>query len=256
MYRQQPPIPTLAQQTVLITGAAQGLGRAIAQAFAHTGARLILVDSGADRLQETAASLPRTSAYIADLSDETTTRSVIHAIRAEHGAVHTLIHNAGFLVPQSFAEMRDERWRVTFNVGIQAAWLITKAFWHEWQQTGAAAVYVSSRSGIEGFADEAPYCATKHAIEGLVKALAIEGAAHGILLHTVTPGRPMRTPMSEQNYTAELRREWVDPSALTPAFLYLAERRDPSLSGQRLSAWDLSHQVEAMAREGAARTEE
>jgi 3-hydroxybutyrate dehydrogenase len=239
--------PPLSQQTVLITGAAQGLGRALALAFAAAGAHLVLVDFDEPGLQELAANLSNVSIYTADLADEADTRRVLDRFRIEHPRVDTLIHNAGFLKPQLFADMPDERWRLTFNVGIQAAWLLTKAFWADWLFTGGAAIYVSSRSGIEGFAGEAPYCATKHAIEGFVKALAIEGEASGIMLHAVTPGMYIHTAMSEQNYTAELKQQWADPAEFAPAFLYLAERRDPSLSRRRLDAWAISQELRKSA---------
>ena len=100
---------------------------------------------------------------------------------------------------------------------------------------------MSSRSGIEGFANETAYCAAKHALEGFSKSLALEGEAHGVLSVTVTPGMFMRTPMSEANYTPELKQKWVDPIRLAPAFAYLATR-PLHLSGQRLSAWDLSQE--------------
>ena len=240
-----PPVPPLAKQTVLITGAAQGLGRALSLAFASAGATVVPVDFNRERRAELAASLPDAAGYTADLSREDQTRAMLTEIASRYPRIDTLIHNAGFLQPEPFATMSDELWKRTFNVGIQAAWLLTKALWSQWQATGAAGIFVSSRSGIEGFAEEAPYCATKHALEGLVKSLALEGAAHGIVLHTVTPGRAMRTPMSEQNYSPELKRDWVDPALLTPAFLHLAATRDAALSGRRLDAWALSQQLAA-----------
>ncbi len=235
--------PPLSQQTVLITGAAQGLGHALAIAFAAAGAHLVLIDLDEPGLRKLAAGLPGVATYAADLSDEAATRLLLARIRLEHPRIDTLIHNAGFLKPQPLVEMPDEQWRLTFNVGIQAAWLLTKAFWADWLVTGATGIYVSSRSGIEGFAGEASYCATKHAIEGFVKALAMEGEASGVLLHAVTPGMYIHTAMSEQNYTADLKQQWADPAEFAPAFLYLAERRDPALSGRRLDAWAISQQL-------------
>ena len=228
----------------MITGAGSGLGKALAVAFSNAGAALVLIDFDERGLMETAHRLSRASAYLADLSNAEATRAVIAQVQAEHPAIHTLIHNAGFLTPQLFAEMSDERWDLMFNVGIQAARLLTKALWAGWQTTGGVAIYVSSRSGIEAEPGEAAYCSTKHAIEGFVKVLALEGEAHGIYTYSVTPGMYMRTPMSEQNYTPELKAKWVDPMELTPAFLHLAQRRDKALSGQRLSAWELSQGLE------------
>jgi NAD(P)-dependent dehydrogenase (short-subunit alcohol dehydrogenase family) len=238
-------VPEIPQQTVLITGAASGLGRALAQAFGTAGASLVLVDVNEDGLRQTATDLPRTSIYAADLSDAHATKELAEAIRADHPSVHTLIHNAGFLVPEPFAEMTEDRWNLTFNVGIQAAQILTRAFWPGWLTTGGAAIYVSSRSGIEGFIDETAYCATKHALEGFVKALAMESTANGIFVHTVTPGMYMHTPLSERTYPPDLKTKWVDPIELTTAFLHLAMRTNPALSGQRLDAWKLSQQLKA-----------
>jgi len=236
-------VPPLDRQTVLITGAANGLGSALARAFGAAGARLVLVDFDEKGLHAIANSLPGATAYVADLSNAEATRAMIAAVRSDHETVHTLIHNAGFLVPQAFATMPDRQWDLMFNVGIQAARLLTQAFWADWQKAGGAAIYVSSRSGIEADFGEAAYCATKHALEGFVKALAIEGEASGTMVYSVTPGMYMRTPMSEQNYTPELKQKWVDPIELTPAFLYLAMRPDRTLSGKRLSAWELSRRI-------------
>jgi NAD(P)-dependent dehydrogenase (short-subunit alcohol dehydrogenase family) len=240
-----PKTPELSEQTVLITGAANGLGRALAKAFDQAGATLALVDVNEQGLRETASKLAKANSYLADLSDAAATKRVLEEIRAQHTTVHTLIHNAGFLVPQSFDEMPEERWNLTFNVGMQAAYLLTRAFWADWLKNGGAGIYVSSRSGIQGFAGETPYCATKHAIEGFVKALGMECTGNGIFVHSITPGMYMHTAMSEQNYPPELKAKWVDPIELAPAFLYLARRMDASLSGQRIDAWALSQQLKA-----------
>ena len=132
--------------------------------------------------------------------------------------------------------------QATLNVGIQAAFQMTKAVWEGMKgRGGGTLVFVSSRSGVQGFADETAYCAAKHALEGFSKCVAMEGEAHGILSVTITPGMYMHTPMSETTYSAELRKKWVDPILLAPAFSYLATR-PMQLSGQRLDAWALAQQ--------------
>ena len=131
--------------------------------------------------------------------------------------------------------------RATLDVGIQAAFQLTQAVWPAMKARGGGAlVFVSSQSGIKGFVDETAYCAAKHALEGFSKCLALEGAAHGILSCTITPGKAMHTPMSERNYPPELKAQWIDPERLAPAFAEIATKRDMALSGQRLNAWTLS----------------
>jgi NAD(P)-dependent dehydrogenase (short-subunit alcohol dehydrogenase family) len=229
----------LAQQTVVVTGAAQGLGHAIAEAFCQSGSQVIALDIDSDGL----ASLKETwgaqvICHTVDLAAATT--QVIDEIVSQASHIDTLIHNAAILHPEPFETLTFERWQATVNVGLQAAFLLTKAVWPGMKAAGGGViVYVSSRSGVEGFVDESAYCATKHGLEGLMKALALEGASHNICVCTITPGMYMHTPMSERNYPPELKTRWVAPSALAPAFLKLAERR-MAVNGQRLSAWELS----------------
>ena len=234
--------PPLSEQTVLITGAANGLGRAIAAAFSRAGSKIVLVDVDGPTLERVAHHLPGATWYVANLADRASTDTMLGAVIEENPHVHTLIHNAGYLKPAPFDEMTWDRWSHTFNVGIQAAYLMTRAFWPDWRRNGGTGIYVSSRSGIQGSAGETPYSATKHAIEGFVQTLGLDGAESGIFAHSVTPGMYMHTPMSEQNYPAELKGKWVDPIQLAAGFLYLAEREDAALSGKRLSAWELAEQ--------------
>ena len=151
----------------------------------------------------------------------------------------TVVHNAAILRVEPLEDVSLVSFQATMNVGIQAGFQLTKAVWPIMQDRGGAMIFVSSRSGIEGFDNETAYCASKHALEGFSKCLAMEGEELGILSVTVTPGMYMRTPMSETTYSPELREKWVDPIELAPAFSYLATR-PMELSGQRLSAWELS----------------
>lgn len=80
-------------------------------------------------------------------------------------------------------------------------------------------------------------------MEGLAKSLALEGRAHGIGAYAVTPGMYMKTPMSERNYSEALKQMWIDPHALTPAFVALAERKANFECGQRIDAWALSRSL-------------
>lgn len=226
----------VAGQTVVVTGAAAGLGHAIALAFKEAGATVVGIDRDEFGLRTLGV-----ETHTVDLSNTPATSSLAARLAIAHPRVHTLIHNAAILDPLPFDKLDFEGWSRTVNVGLQAAYFLTKAVWSGMAGDGGGCiVYVSSRSGIQGFADESAYCAAKHGLEGLMKSLAMEGEAKGIAVHTVTPGMYMRTPMSERNYTPELKQKWVDPARLAPAFLRLATRAEPALSGQRLSAWELA----------------
>jgi 3-hydroxybutyrate dehydrogenase len=224
-------------QSILVTGAAQGLGAAIARHLHGLGARLTLLDRDEAGLAEIAAACAGATTAVVDLADAAATERAIAEVI--DGPIDTLVHNAAILRVEPVDQVSLATFRATLDVGIQAAFQLTKAVWRGMKERGGTLVFVSSRSGIEGFADETAYCAAKHALEGFSKCLALEGASHGILSVTVTPGMFMHTPMSETTYPPDLREKWVDPIELAPAFAYLATR-PLELSGQRLDAWALS----------------
>ncbi len=233
-------MPALADQRVLITGAGQGLGAAIARIFAEQGGQLILMDvdgAGLAALNDQIGGAAMT--ITVDLADAGATAEAIAKLP---GRVDTLIHNAAILRPEPLEDVSLETFRATLDVGIQAAFQLSQAIWPAMKDRGGALIFVSSQSGIKGFVDETAYCAAKHALEGFSKCLAMEGEPHGILSCTITPGKPMRTPMSEANYPPELKADWIDPARLAPAFAHIATTRDMALSGQRLNAWDLSQE--------------
>lgn len=234
-------MPALAGQRVVITGAGQGLGAGIARVFATQGADLVLMDIDADGLGAVNDQIGgKAQLIVADLADAEATAQAIAAIP---GPVDTLIHNAAILRPEPLEAVSLATFKATMDVGIQAAFQLSQAVWPTMKSNGGALIFVSSQSGIKGFADETAYCAAKHALEGFSKCLALEGAAHGIVSCTITPGRAMHTPMSERNYPPELKAEWIEPDLLAPAFAHIATTRDMALNGQRLNAWDLSQEV-------------
>ncbi|MEY8117845.1 SDR family NAD(P)-dependent oxidoreductase [Falsihalocynthiibacter sp. BN13B15] len=233
----------LAEQRVVITGAAHGLGAALARAFAVAGSRLVLIDRDADALAKLGESLSGQVQLIqADLADATATKTAIEKIDPARDPIDTLIHNAAILRPEPFAQVSYATFRATVDVGIQAGYLLSQAVWPQMLNRGGALIFVSSQSGIKGFADETAYCVAKHGLEGLSKCLALEALDRDVVACTITPGMAMNTPMSEQNYPPELKKKWVDPDVLAAAFLHIAQSRDPSFSGQRLNAWELSEQ--------------
>ena len=239
---------SLRGQVAVVTGAAQGLGYAIAKAYASEGIKVALLDIRGDLLHEVAAeikemggdSLPIT----VDLSDAVDTQAAIDTVLAQYGTPRVLIHNAALLITRSMLEITLAQWQHEINIILQAAFILSKAVWKPMIEAGGGSiVYLSSGSGYKGFVEEVAYNPGKHGIEGLMKCLALEGRAFNIAVNAATPGAPINTPMSDSNYTDEQKQRWVDPALLTPAFVMLARQNAAGLTGHRVAAradgnWD------------------
>lgn len=228
----------------VVTGAAQGLGRAVAVALAADGWSVATMDldaSGLATLRKEVGDALHT--WTVDLSDAEATSIAIADVTGQLGRVDYLVHNAAILIEEPFTEMHLARWQATVNVGLQAAFLLTSAWWKDMLHQGhGRVVFVSSRSGIEGFAKETAYCAAKHGLEGFMKSLALESNGTGVAVSTITPGMYMRTPMSERNYPSEAKAKWVEPSVLADAFVHLGADLSERYNGERLNAWELVQQ--------------
>lgn len=239
------PTVELRGSTAILTGAAQGLGRAIARAFGQQGMKVALLDVLADPLaaaaDEVRAAGGEALPIVVDLSDAADTQVAARHAIAAFGSPRVLVHNAALLKQRSMQEVSFEQWRRELDIILQAAFLLSKAVWQPMIDAGGGSiVYLSSGSGIKGFEKEVAYCPGKHGQEGLMKVLALEGAPFNIAVNTVTPGAPIHTPMSEENYTDDHKRDWIDPAALAPAFVHLAGIDAGMITGQRLNAWELA----------------
>ncbi len=231
----------------ILTGAAQGLGLAIARAYAAQGMKLALMDVQADKLNALADELRMQGADClpipVDLANADATQAAVDQALAAYGKPRVLVHNAALLKERSMREVTFPQWQTEVNIILQAAFLLAKAVWQPMIAADSGSiVFVSSGSGIKGFVKEVAYCPAKHGQEGLMKVLAMEGQPFNIAVNTITPGAPINTPMSAENYSEELKQKWVDPALLAPAFVYLAGIDAHDVTGERLNAWELSQQ--------------
>ncbi len=225
----------------ILTGAAQGLGYAVAKAYINEGMKVALMDNQADKLDAVAHELEATGgdciAIPVDLSDAEETQTAIDKAFSHYGTPSVLVHNAALLRERSMREMTLKDWQKETNIILQAGFQLCKAVWQPMIDAGVGSIMlVSSGSGVRGFVKEIAYTPAKHAIEGLMKSLAMEGKEFNIAVNTVTPGAPINTPMSDSNYPDELKKQWVDPAVITPAFVYLAKQDASGVTGKRVAA--------------------
>lgn len=241
-------------QVAVVTGAAQGLGYAIAKAYVREGMRVALMDIRADILQAVTTELADMGGDVlaipVDLAQAQEAQAAMDTVLDHYDTPRVLIHNAALLITRSMLEITLEDWQKEVNIILQAAFILSKALWKPMIDAGGGSiVYLSSGSGYKGFANEVAYNPAKHGIEGLMKCLALEGRAFNIAVNAATPGAPIHTPMSAANYTAEQKKHWVDPALLTPAFVFLARQDATGLTGHRVAArsngtWDLTNLLE------------
>jgi len=225
----------------MITGAADGLGCAISKAFSKTKANLFLIDINYEKLIKN--NLSNSENLECDLSNIDSVKKLINEFKEKQICIDILIHNAAVLVPKSFEQTTHSYWDEMMNISLNSGYLLSNYVWTNMKKNkNGIIIFVSSRSGVEGFKNESAYCASKHGLEGLMKSLAIEGESIGIQVFTVTPGMFMKTPMSEQNYEDEYKKKWVNPIELTPAFLKLASGKYNKINGSHVNAWELSQE--------------
>jgi NAD(P)-dependent dehydrogenase (short-subunit alcohol dehydrogenase family) len=157
---------TAAGRVVLVAGASRGIGAAIATAFAVEGARrVVIAGRTAAALQDLARGIGRAAEVaVVDLTDAERSR----ALAARVGAVDVLVINAGTNQPEPFLEVQEDTFDRLFAVNVRAGFFLAQAVAPS-MPPGGCIVFVSSQMGHVGAVERTVYCATKHAVEGLVK---------------------------------------------------------------------------------------
>jgi len=233
-----------AGKVAVVTGAAAGFGRAAAGRLAAEGALLVLVDRAAEPLAEAATEIPGALPVVADVSQEADVDSYVHTAVAQHGRIDMFFNNAGIegrLAPMTELSVEDFDRVLAVNcrgvfLGLRAVLRVMK------EQNSGAIVNTASMAGIRGSATFAPYVASKHAVVGLTRSAALEGAPFGIRVNAVAPGH-IDTRMG-RDLAAQINPE--DPDSVfrqTAARVPLGRRYGTADEVANMVAWLLSDEA-------------
>jgi len=193
----------LASRVAIITGAASGIGAAIARAYAGEGARVGVADldvAAAGKLaEELRASGGEALAVQMDVSDEAQVNQGIDAVAAAFGGIDILVSNAGFQHLDTIADVSFDNWKRILAVHLDGGFLTTRACLRRMyrQGRGGAIILMGSIHSKEASVTKGPYVVAKHGLLGLCRTVAKEGAAHGVRANLICPGF-VRTPLVEK----------------------------------------------------------
>jgi 3-hydroxybutyrate dehydrogenase len=244
----------LAGKHAFVTGGGRGIGRAVAAALARAGAAVTVIGRTEAPLREAVAAGDAAGCGVADVTDVVEVKRQMTAAEAARGPIAILINNAGSVESGPFIKADPSVFRAMWDVHLMGAVYATQAVLPGMIERGfGRIVNVASTAGLKGYAYVSAYCAAKHALVGLTRALAAETAARGVTVNAVCPGytdtdlvrdsiksvaaktgRPQADVLAEYQKDAPIGR-LIRPEEVAAAVVYLCSPEAAAVTGTTLA---------------------
>jgi len=237
----------LSGKVALVTGSAQGIGKAIALLLAKNGADVVVSDINLEKAQETTNEIQgmgrRSFAIKVNVADLKDVERMVEAIVEQFGRIDILVNNAGITRDRLILRMTEEDWDAVLNVNLKGTFNCTKAvIRHMSKQKSGKIVSIASVSGEMGNPGQANYAASKAGVIGFTKTIAREFAGRGINVNAIAPGY-IQTPMTDavpEKAKEELKRmipmeRLGRPEDVAQAVLFLVSENSSYITGQVLN---------------------
>ncbi|MCF7849344.1 MAG: 3-oxoacyl-[acyl-carrier-protein] reductase [Kiritimatiellales bacterium] len=237
----------LEDKTALITGAARGIGQAIAVKFAEQGADVALFDLNAEWLAETAAKVKalgrRVECYSVNVAESESVQAGVKAAETDFGEIDILVNNAGITKDGLLMRMSEEDWDAVLNVNLKGTFLCTKAAMRGMMKRRAGAIVnIASVIGLMGNAGQANYAASKGGVIAFTKTVAKELSARNIRCNAVAPGfiRTAMTDALDEEVQDKMKaiiplRRFGEPEDVANVVLFLVSDASAYVTGQVIS---------------------
>lgn len=229
------------KKTAIVTGAGAGIGKGIAHALAQEGYNVVVVDLSDENAKQVADELSllgiKSLAVKCDVSSAKDVERLFAQTVKEFGKVNVLINNAGIYPFVPFEKMQEEDWDKVINVNLKSIFLTCKEALKTMPE-GGRIINISSIASIIGFSGLTHYCASKGAINGMIRSLALELAPKNITVNAVAPGA-IKTPGAQSSEEIEKQtvskipiKRMGQPEDIANAVVFLASEKSSYITGQ------------------------